>query len=251
MIYKNLPSSWKDLEQKIADIFTDVGCSDVEVEKKITGVRGKSEIDVCARSKNSFYICECKNWNKAVPKSVVQTFRTILEDIGASHGFIISRRGFQSGAYSSAKNTNIILVDWYKFQEKFEDSWLESVSRYLYKFVTPLFKYTDTLVPRSITDPLSESETEYYWKLYSEFINIWGMADDMARPFLMPVFDKHEAAKIVKREITFPLELKIPMTTKKIVITDFNVYREYIIKYATEGLSKFRELTQSNFKRDA
>lgn len=251
MIYNNLPSNWKDLERKIADIFIDVGYSDVEVEKKITGVRGKSEIDVCARSKNSFYVCECKNWNRAVPKSVVQSFRTILADIGASHGFIISRQGFQSGAYSSAKNTNIILVDWYEFQERFEDAWLESVSRFLYKFVTPLFKYTDTLVPRSIIDLLGESETEYYWKLYSEFINIWGMADDMAHPFLMPDFDTHKAAKIVKRTITFPLELKIPMTTKKIVINDFNGYRDYIIKYATEGLSKFRKLTQSNSNRDA
>jgi len=28
MIYKNLPTNWKDLERKIADIFTDVGYSD-------------------------------------------------------------------------------------------------------------------------------------------------------------------------------------------------------------------------------
>jgi len=38
------------------------------------------------------------------------------------------------------------------------------------------------------------------------------------------------------------------MTTKKIVITDFNGYRDYIIKYATEGLSKFRKLTQGKIK---
>src|SRR5262249_2125647 len=40
--------------------------------------------------------------------------------------FIISSAGFQSGAFSAAANTNIRLVTWNEFQEKFADRWMET-----------------------------------------------------------------------------------------------------------------------------
>jgi len=47
--------------------------------------------------------------NSNVPKEKVLTLRTIVDDVGADRDFIISQKGFQSGAYEAAENTNIKL----------------------------------------------------------------------------------------------------------------------------------------------
>ena len=49
-----------------------------------------------------------------IPKEKVLALRTIVDDIGADKGFIISQVGFQSGAIEACQNTNIQL---YTFEE--------------------------------------------------------------------------------------------------------------------------------------
>jgi hypothetical protein len=58
-----------------------------------------------------------------VPKTVVHAFRTDMDEIGAHVGFIISAKGFQSGALEAARNTNIELLSWDEFQERFFARW--------------------------------------------------------------------------------------------------------------------------------
>ena len=41
---------------------------------------------------------------------------------------IVSRNGFQAGAYAAAQQTNIKLIDWFQFQEIFEERW--KIGRY-------------------------------------------------------------------------------------------------------------------------
>ncbi len=242
MIYKELPSDWKDLQQKIADIFSDSGYSDVEVEKNVVGVRGKAEIDVYAKNGKDIYLCECKNWNSAVPQSVVQTFRTIVQDIGANKGFIVSRKGFQSGAKVAAENTNISLMNWYEFQSEMEDTWIDNVGKYLYEYVRPIFKFTDILVPKSLTDHLDKDEEKQFLELYNNYKHLWTMAGTFWNPML-GLFDQKKRNVEFRKDFTLPIELGIPMKNKKVIIEDYNSLRKYIIKYTDEGVREFKKLT--------
>lgn len=148
MIYLNEPIDWKDLQQKVCDVLRVCGC-DASVEKTIETVRGKVDVDVHAIdpsiSPSLTYLCECKYWNTAVPKNVVHGFRTVMSDYGAHVGFIISRSGFQSGAYEAAGNSNIKLVNWFEFQSLFEDRWKEARYASLRQLFEDLFEFYDYL----------------------------------------------------------------------------------------------------------
>lgn len=55
-------------------------------------------------------IVECKQWNRMVGRNVVAAFRTIIDDLGAHKGVIVSTKGFQSGAIGLAVDTGIALL---------------------------------------------------------------------------------------------------------------------------------------------
>lgn len=146
MIDHQLPKDWKDLQEKVAEILRDVGYT-TETEKKLDTVRGPVEVDVFSedttQSPNIIYVCECKYWVKKVPKEVVHSFRTVMQDFGAHYGIIISKKGFQKGAFTAARNTNIALKDWFGFQEMFEDKWWPAISVKIYNQFDTLIRYTD------------------------------------------------------------------------------------------------------------
>jgi hypothetical protein len=54
-------------------------------------------------------IVECKHWNKRVGRDVVAAFKTVLDDIGAQKGIIVTTVGFQSGALGLATKMGIAL----------------------------------------------------------------------------------------------------------------------------------------------
>jgi len=53
----------------------------------------------------------------------VHSFQSVVSNIGANLGYIISRNEFQSGAYEAASKTNIVLLTWNEFQALLFDSW--------------------------------------------------------------------------------------------------------------------------------
>lgn len=55
------------------------------------------------------WLVEAKFWKTKVSKAHVLAFRTIVEEIGADRGFMVSSEGFQRGAVQAAKNTNVKL----------------------------------------------------------------------------------------------------------------------------------------------
>lgn len=148
MIYSSEPTDWRDLQDKIGSILRICGCES-EVERTIKTVRGKVDVDIHAvdltTSPKLTYLCECKYWSSAVSKSVVHGFRTVVSDYGAHVGFLISRKGFQSGAYEAAKNSNIRLINWFEFQEIFIERW--KIGRYamLRQAFEDLFEFYDYL----------------------------------------------------------------------------------------------------------
>ena len=103
-IYNSDPSDWRDLQKKVAKIYSDLGY-ETTIEKDIQTARGIVNVDVFSTKNVSYLtdttIVECKHWNKPVPKTVVHAFRSVISDYGANNGYIISQNGFQSGAFLS------------------------------------------------------------------------------------------------------------------------------------------------------
>jgi hypothetical protein len=112
-IFHRDPANWEELQDMTGQLFDEIGC-EVVVGKPIDNVRGAKEIDVFVRdvaiTPPAVYLCECKLWKRAVPQEIVHAFRTVMADVGAHRGFIISGAGFQKGAFEAATNTNIDLV---------------------------------------------------------------------------------------------------------------------------------------------
>lgn len=143
------PANWKALQNNVCQILTECGYQ-ANTPKKLNSTRGKVEVDVYAVDNNSYpmitYICECKNWNRRVRQDVVFSFRTIVNDIGADVGIIISLKGFQSGAIKTAKNTNIRLLSWEDFQKTFLIRWYNTyfIPR-IYEISRQFIAYTEPI----------------------------------------------------------------------------------------------------------
>ena len=126
------PSDWRELQERVAQLFSEVGC-DAKVGERVKLVRGEKEIDVLVHDSQitpaSVYLCECKLWSNPIPQEIIHSFRTILADFGAHRGFIISKAGFQSGAKEAVKNTNLDLVTFRELQAIFFDRWRISMGK--------------------------------------------------------------------------------------------------------------------------
>jgi hypothetical protein len=103
---------WREYQEQTADFFHWLGYQ-ATPDQKLTGARGEHRIDVAVRfSKHEFsclWIVECKLWARNVPKEKVLTFQSIVEDVGADKGIMLSEKGFQSGCFTCASSTNILL----------------------------------------------------------------------------------------------------------------------------------------------
>ncbi|MEJ6981756.1 restriction endonuclease [Pedobacter sp. P351] len=147
-IYNLEPSDWRDLQNKVAKIYLDLGFN-ATVEKDIQTARGVVNVDVyCEKTTDHLVdinIVECKYWTSAVPKTIIHSFRSVIADYGANMGLIISKNGFQSGAFEAAKNSNVALLTFDEFQNSFRSRWLESVIDSLEEVGYPLRKYCDPL----------------------------------------------------------------------------------------------------------
>ncbi len=147
MIYVDGPKNWQDLERRVEQIMLEVGCR-AERGRTIKTVRGTAEIDVHvvddSRNPQQTMLFECKNWNRAISKNAIHSFRTVVSDSGANVGYFISRKGYQSGAKAAAESSNIILLTWEEFQEHFYDRWLGTVSNHLMFICDRIYELTST-----------------------------------------------------------------------------------------------------------
>ncbi len=235
MIYQYQPENWQDLQNKVSDILAICGLQS-EVEKDINTVRGNVEIDVYALDPSTpeqlVYVCECKHWKDAVPKSVVHSFRTVMSDIGAHVGFVIAKSGFQSGAYDAANNSNIKLLTWYEFQEYFIDRWKEGRYHELKQLFEDLFEYFDYL-----SAPIGNSISGNQERMveYNELLKRFS-AQAAANPWSRMV-----------GETTFPPELPFTETeidssglTKEIVFKDYSSLFNWFESQTKLGILEFQ-----------
>ena len=103
-------SEWKRYQQATADVFRRLGCNAQE-DLPVAGVRATHAVDVHATFLRAGILCtwiiECKLWKSRVTKEKVLALKSILEDVGADRGIIVSEMGFQPGAQDAARGTNI------------------------------------------------------------------------------------------------------------------------------------------------
>lgn len=112
---------WFIFQEKICNHLKNLGFT-ASTNKTILGIRTNHDIDIYSEifiaGQKTIWIIEAKYWNSNVSKLHVLALRTIIEDIGADKGFIISKKGFQKGAIESTNNTNIGLLTFDEFIRK-------------------------------------------------------------------------------------------------------------------------------------
>jgi hypothetical protein len=105
---------WEEYQHQAAALLRELGFS-IEVNAQLAEANGAVHaIDVAARRTvagvDLIWIVECKLWNKPVDMGAVRDLRTLVLDLGADHGLLMSESGFQSGAIMSARQKNITLT---------------------------------------------------------------------------------------------------------------------------------------------
>lgn len=120
--------AWKDYQEETATYYRDLGLS-AETDALLKGARAQHKMDVVVRGHQPgvefLWIVECKYWNRSVDKSVVTTLMTIVQDVGADRGIILSKGGFQAGATAQARNTNITLTSLEELRANTREEYIE------------------------------------------------------------------------------------------------------------------------------
>ena len=104
---------WREYEQQAAGFFTSLGLNS-QIQCKVQGARAEHEIDVFVTGAvggiEFKWVVECKDWKVNIPKEKVIVLAGIVQDVGADRGFLLSEKGFQSGALLAARATNLTLT---------------------------------------------------------------------------------------------------------------------------------------------
>lgn len=243
MITRSIPDSWQALQSEVGRILYECGF-EVEVEKKIQSARGVVELDVYAaetvRGRKYAIACECKHWKSRIPQSVVHGFRTVVQEIGANIGYIVSMEGFQSGAVAASDLTNLQLVSWQEFQNLFEENWFEEFfTKQIDEKLDGLMTYAEPFLPAWFEKMTEEDKCKYF--SLKEKHDLFGIVMQSLGPY----------SRILRKEPipSLPLRtrLKPDQALKSIPghILDETAYREFLeasIAHGEVALSEFRVL---------
>jgi len=241
-----MPNDWRDLQNQVGLILQECGLN-CEIEKEIQTVRGAVNIDVYAEDTTNqpttIYLCECKYWQSAIPKTVIHAFRTVVSDFGANWGFIISSAGFQSGAFDAAANSNVRLLTWSEFQDLFENRWIEQyMMPHLQHVVEPLVDYTEPINSRVFrkADELDEQRQNRFSYLRGQYADLAFLAlhHYLPIPLNMRSYPDLPLRKTTGTE-------KSNRTNLPDEVLDAECLRDFvdaICKHANEGLASFDEV---------
>ena len=247
MINRTAPKDWHDLQSQVGLILQECGF-ECEREKEIQTVRGVVNVDVYAEDLSTqpttTYLCECKHWQSAVPKTVVHAFRTVVTDYGANWGFIISSAGFQAGAFEAAASTNVRLLAWAEFQELFVDRWIRHyMVRRLQEEVDPLVEYTEPINSRIFrkADKLSEPLQRRFIQLREKYAGLAFLA--LHHYITVPMLEGQHPELPLRKAIK---NQKVLGTTNLpdwlLDATCLRDFVDVICKHAREGIAAFDEV---------
>lgn len=165
---------WYTFQEKIKNHFSDLGVI-AETNVTIKGVRTSHDVDILVTSKylgqNIKWIVEAKHWNNNIPKLHVLALKNIVDETGADKGFIISQKGFQSGAIEAAYNTNITLLTFEQFisstNDIIEDKILDT---YIERFICSQTRYWSHSKEVRIKYGLRRERHDYFPEFSVQFI---------------------------------------------------------------------------------
>jgi len=175
MVENPNPRNWRALQVGVCRLLNEIGLT-AEIGKIVDTPRGRVEIDVFAVDEQSVdkikYIVECKNWAKPVSQTVVHSFTTVMHEVGANMGFIVSKRGLQAGATQYTQHTNIVGLSYADFQRRYFKVWYErffvrkigDVVGSLSQYVEPFNSHRDKKI-----DSLSASKQQQYFRLLKKY----------------------------------------------------------------------------------
>lgn len=243
MITRNAPDTWQSLQTEVGRILEECGFG-VEVERKIQSARGIVEVDVYAeetvRGRKYAIVCECKHWKSRIPQTVVHGFRTVVQEVGANIGYIVSMEGFQSGAVAASDLTNLKLVTWQEFQNIFEESWFEEFfTKHIDEKLHGLMTYAEPCLPAWF-EKMSDDDKAKYFSLKEKY-DLFGMIMQSLGPY----------SRMLRKEPipTLPLRARLqPDPIPGMVpdhILDETAYRELLdasVAYGETALAEFRVL---------
>ena len=105
--------AWRDYQDRAAQVFAKLGCA-VSVDAKVRGARATHQVDVVVSFSRwgvaQIWIIECKFQKRRVTKAAIEALKSIVQDVGAEKGFLLSEVGFQPAAASAAVLTNLSLL---------------------------------------------------------------------------------------------------------------------------------------------
>ncbi|MCF2903027.1 restriction endonuclease [Pseudoalteromonas sp. OFAV1] len=163
MIDNPTPQNWKDLQNGVCRLFSDIGLL-AETEKVLQTPRGTVEVDVFAIDENSVdkiqYLVECKNWSNSIPQTVVHSFTTVMQETGANIGFIVSKKGLQEGAFRYTQNTNITGITYLELQQRYFNVWWQ---KHFCPTVAEAADYVNQYV-----EPINSRRSRYLEKLTND-----------------------------------------------------------------------------------
>jgi hypothetical protein len=250
MITEKSPESWQQLQECKAQILRECGWT-AETEIKVRMVRGTAKIDVFAietvQGREYKTLIECKNWTTRVPQNVVHGFRAVMADIGANTGYIISRAGFQAGAYEAAANTNIRLLSWAEFQEVFEDQWYWTyLTRQAYEVLDPLCSYLEPLPAMIHWDSyLNEGEVARLKEMYHQHFPLGALIFAL-QPFMAMLPGRKERIRLPLGDRARDYgDLPESLTSR----TSYREFFDDLVKYALPILAEFQSFRDLAFER--
>lgn len=249
MIENPNPRNWRVLQAGVCRILNEIGLT-AEIGKVVDTPRGKVQIDVFAVDEQSVdnikYIVECKNWAKAVPQSVVHSFTTVMHEVAANIGFIVSKRGLQAGATQYTQHTNIVGLSYADFQHRYFKVWYEKyfVTK-IGDVVDPLAQYVEPF--NSHRDKkfnnLSKSKQRKYFTLLKKYQALGISMAFFEFPRYSQHFAKEPPERIDKIKETIEATLGGSLRLKSIYFRDL---LHEIIRLIEDVTSKFNAVFGGN-----
>lgn len=109
-----MSAGWRRYQEDVAEVFRSMGF-EATVEETLAGARASHVVDVAVRLRiggvGILWTVECKLWKSSVRKEQVMTLVQIAQDLGVDRAFLLSESGFQAGALTAVRSTNITLTD--------------------------------------------------------------------------------------------------------------------------------------------
>ena len=125
-----MKNEWYTFQEAIKEYFLSLGLY-AETNKTIKGIRTEHDIgiyvDFSFIGLKTIWLIEAKYWNQKIDKNTVSAFMHRVNETCADKGIIISKKGFQTGAFEAAENSNILLRTFEELNKETEHYTLTNI----------------------------------------------------------------------------------------------------------------------------